>query len=118
MKTSILLAIGLIPALTSPLTGAGVVGVDVKAAFAAEANANGTFEDFDLANGTRFSSLPTSPGVTYESNITTSGSPTSGLPVTTSFFSNCTGTIVGTPFSSGSDDGRVGYQIVFDSAQR
>lgn len=95
-----------------------MVGVDIKAAFAAEATANGTLEEFDLPNGTRFSSLPSTLGVSYESNITTSGGSTSGLPVTTSFFNNRSGTIVGTPFSSGTDDGRMGYQMVFDSPQR
>ena len=108
----------LVSGLTASLNAAGLVGVDVKTAFTAEATANGTVEDFDLPNGTRFNSLATTPGVTYESNITISGNPTSGLPVTTSFFPERAGTIVGTPFATGSDDGRMGYQIVFDSAQR
>lgn len=118
MKINILLAIGLSSALPTSARAAGVVGVDIKTAFAAEAAINGTLEEFNLPNGTRFSSLPSTPGVSYELNITTSGGATSGLPVLTSIFGNHAGTIVGTPFSSGTDDGRMGYQMVFDSPQR
>ena len=98
--------------------GVGGYGPDVKALFEQEAMITGIIVDFEGTGGTRFFALPTAPGVSFQSNITTSGTPTGGLPVVGSFFAASAGRIVGTPFSSGTDDGRVGYEILFDSPQQ
>ncbi len=98
--------------------GFGGVGPDIKAEFEAEAALTGIFEDFDGIAGSNFSTLPTAPGATFSSNIGTTGSPISVNQVRASTFSGRVGTIIGTPFNGGSDDGRVGYQVVFDTPQQ
>ncbi|MEO0795187.1 MAG: PEP-CTERM sorting domain-containing protein [Verrucomicrobiota bacterium] len=98
--------------------GVGGYGADVKALFEQEAAISGTLVDFNETSGTRFFSLSSAPGVSFQSNITTIGTPTSGLPVVGSFFASSAGRIVGTPFASGTDDGRVGYEITFDTPQQ
>lgn len=65
--------------------------------------------------------LQPSYGVTFYSTIATNGSPiipvhnayVSGAPVS----GDTSHKLVGTPYVSGSDDGRVGYEIRFDSPQ-
>ncbi|MBI3042931.1 MAG: hypothetical protein HYY78_08915 [Betaproteobacteria bacterium] len=77
-----------------------------------------TFIDFNsFAAGTALSTQVS--GVTFQSNINTAGNPFGPINVVVSSAGQCTiRCIVGTPFTSGSDDGRVGYQILFTTPQR
>ena len=79
-----------------------------------------TFIDFNSLPGdtnltTQFSGL----GVTFSSNIYVDGTSFGPVHVHVSSFAGRTGTIVGSPCDGGcTDDGRVGYQVVFASPQR
>lgn len=110
----------MLPTVHAEFTGFATNDAAFRDLFINEATVNqtGTYVNFDGIAGTRFSTLAGAPGATFESNITTSGSPTSGLPVYASTFSDRLGTIVGTPFSSGTDDGRMGYQVLFSTPQQ
>ena len=119
MKTYVQTILFSVLASAHHLSAAGFVGPEIRDQFLDEAAANGTFENFDGLSGSRFTTLGTLPGVTFGSNISTSGNPISGLPVVGSFTGiGPAGTIVGTPFLNGTDDGRIGYQILFGSPQR
>ena len=108
------------PAATAQFGGFATSDTAFRDLFINEATVNmtGTYVNFNGIAGTRFTSLASAPGATFESNITTVGTPTNGLPVYASTFSDRLGTIVGTPFSSGTDDGRMGYQVLFSSPQQ
>jgi hypothetical protein len=80
------------------------------------------FIDFESVSiGSIDVALQPSYGVTFYSTINTNGSPI--VPVHNAYVSgapvggNTSHKLVGTPYVSGSDDGRVGYEIRFDSPQ-
>ncbi len=75
-----------------------------------------TLQDFNAFPGN--TALTTQiPGLTFESHLSISGSPMSGVPVNVSAFAGRTGTIVGRPCPNCLDDGRVGYRITFSTPQ-
>ncbi len=81
----------------------------------------GTFIDFEsLATGTNLTTQLSGQGVTFASNISTSGQPFGPyhVEVSGSFYGTHGNTIVGSPCGGCSDDGRVGYEIVFGEPQR
>ncbi len=80
-------------------------------------NFGGTHVDFESVSGGLTTQIP---GVTFGSTRSTSGTPIGPFPVqvSSSFNSSHGNTIVGRPCASCGDDGRVGYDINFDSPQR
>lgn len=81
----------------------------------AAANAGYTKVTFTYAANTKLSTWI--PGLTFATFKDANGNPTS-QPVNVSGFSGRTGTIVGTPCSSCSDDGRYAYRVVFSTPQQ
>jgi hypothetical protein len=79
-----------------------------------------TFIDFNtLALNTNLTNQFSGLGVTFTSNINVNGAPFGPFHVHVSAFSGRANTIVGSPCDGGcTDDGRVGYQILFSSPQR
>lgn len=78
-------------------------------------NHGDTLIDFNDVSGGPLENQFVNQGVTFKSVTNTAGTP---LPtahnMVFSFFTERAGTIVGTPFAgSGSDDGRIGYEIRF-----
>jgi chitodextrinase len=96
-----------------------VIGSGARAQFEGfrDGPAADTFIDF---NSTPVGALTTQiGGLTFQSNIDTAGNPFGPIEAYVSTAPQCTvRCIVGTPFAGGSDDGRVGYQILFATPQR
>lgn len=109
-------------AIFSTQVWAGLVfGPAARTQFEAYATSLGdTFIDFNnLALNTNLSNQLDSLGVTFASNINTNGTPFGPVHVQVSAAPGRTNTIVGSPCDGGcTDDGRVGYQILFTSPQR
>lgn len=84
------------------------------------ATAGDTFIDFNsLAPNTNLTTQLSGLGVTFESNINTDGTPFGPVHVQVSAAPGRVNTIVGSPCDGGcTDDGRVGYQILFTTPQR
>jgi len=110
---------------TTSAAGAGIVfGNDAEMEFIQlQLDHNEGFLDFESAPvGTNL--LPGADyfgvGVHFASIITTHGQPfgPEHVEVTGQYNASYGNTIVGSPFQFGSDDGRVGYEIAFDSLQR
>lgn len=107
------------------MTQAGILfGPTAEAEFAQlQLDLNEGFLDFESAPiGTNL--LPGSDyfgvGARFASIITTHGQPfgPEHVEVTGQYNATYGHTIVGSPFQFGGDDGRVGYEVVFDSSQR
>lgn len=117
-----LLLVGGVLLFPSRASAGLVFGPDARTQFEDLAAAFGdTFIDFEsLATGTNLTNQFSAQGVTFASNISTSGVPFGPFHVEVSAaFSGTDGnTIVGSPCAGCSDDGRVGYQIVFAEPQR
>lgn len=116
------LCIGLLPLLSPAVSFAGNLsfGSGAHAAFESyRDNFGDTFYDFEsLATGTQLTTQLA--GATFASITDTSGNAaTPKYVVVSGNHLNATygNTIVGTPFFGGVDDGRVGYEIVFDVPQ-
>lgn len=79
------------------------------------------FESVDAGTNLNPGATPFNDGVSFASIISTSGVPfgPEHVEVSANFgFATFGNTIVGSPCGGCSDDGRVGYEITFDSAQR
>lgn len=114
-------AVCLLFAMCHSLPATVLVGNSFQVILETEAGlGNGTLIDFTGMAGTRLTNqLQGTYGVTFESNFDIYGNPTGGLPVfVSSGIHGRRDDIVGTPHTFGTDDGRVGYQILFDSPQR
>ena len=116
IQTSALLA-GLLGALLATQAEAGpIMGPTAQDLFdGAVSNSGYTLQDFQgFSVGTPLTTQIA--GLTFESHIGTGGAPQGPHPVNTSATFGAT-TIVGRPCGGCSDDGRVGYRILFSTPQ-
>ena len=112
----VVLCLPLSHASAAVMTGLGL-GSDAQNTFADWVSTfGGTYIDFEnLSQGTHLTSQYSHLGVNFESTINYYGSPISNyVYVDTSI----TKEIIGSPFSGAAHDGRVVYEVQFDSPQR
>lgn len=106
----------------SPAKAGLVFGPDARTQFEnLQSTFGGEFIDFEsLPTGTNLTSQLSAQGVSFASNISTSGTPFGPFHVEVSgaIFGSFGNTIVGSPCGGCSDDGRVGYELVFSAPQR
>lgn len=111
------LSLGILLSLPGGAAQAGLIsGQPARDLFEAAVTSSGFSKvTFTYPAGTQLTTQIT--GLTFATIRNSNGTPISA-PVYVSGFSGRTGTIVGTPCSGCSDDGRYAYQVVFTTPQR
>ena len=109
---------GLIPV---PASAGLIFGSSARTQFESFVTSAGdAYIDFNSLAGTGLSTQLSGLGVTFESNIGTVGEAPFGpyYVFVSSAYPGRVGSIVGSPCNGCTDDGRVGYQVLFNTAQR